>query len=345
MSRLSAWSWSGRSWRRFGAGVGIALASFALTTGCGGASSPATTTHPPPTATSPTSPTTTPETTPPTQTGTAPSTGTSTVTRPSAPGTGTAAAALAHLQIKGRAPKTGYSRDEFGGGWASVAGCATRDRILQRDLTEKTYLAGSTCRVRRGTLDDPYTGTAVNYVRGGASEVDIDHVVALMDAWQKGAQQWSAARRETFANDPLELLAVSAAANRAKGDGDAATWLPPNKSFRCHYVARQIAVKRRYRLWVTQAEHDAMARVLARCPNLRLPDAGPPPPVAARPARPPRSARRTAPGSKTAGSGQGRHFANCAAVRAAGLAPLRRGTPDYQANPHLDRDKDGLACE
>ena len=107
-------------------------------------------------------------------------------------------------------------------------------------------------------LADPYTATAIRFVRGGASEVDIDHVVALGDAWQTGAQQWSHERRVRFANDPLNLFAVDASANRQKGDSDAASWLPPNKRFRCDYVAGQIAVKRRYRGWVTSAEHDAM---------------------------------------------------------------------------------------
>lgn len=225
-----------------------------------------------------------------------------------------------------------------------MAGCYTRDRILSRDLFDKTYVAGDTCRVQSGTLHDLYTGDTIRYVRGGASEVDIDHVVALMDAWQKGAQQWSATKRKTFANDPLGLLATSSTVNRAKGDGDAATWLPPNKSFRCVYVARQIAVKHRYGVWVTSAERDAMARVLARCPNQRLPRARPAPRVSAPSPRRPRP-RPGHPPSENPGSGQGRVFANCAAVRAAGLAPLRRGTPDYEANPHLDRDNDGLACE
>ncbi len=262
---------------------------------------------------------------------------------------GTALAALADLPIKGRAPKTGYSRDQFGGGWATVAGCDTRDRILARDLTSKTFVAGGGCRVQTGLLDDPYTAQMIRFVRGGASEVDIDHVVALSDAWQKGAQQWPASRRVAFANDPLNLLAVAAEANRAKGDGDAATWLPPNKRFRCAYVARQIAVKRRYHAWVTRAEHDAMARVLGPCPGEKLPQAAAlpipavPAPAARAQATTPRRHHTATP--HTTGSGHGRVFANCAAVRAAGLAPLRRGTPDYEANPHLDRDKDGLACE
>jgi hypothetical protein len=183
-------------------------------------------------------------------------------------------AALEELPVKGRAPKTGYSRDEFGGGWGTAMGCDTRDRILRRDLTERTYKVGSNCRVQSGTLNDPYTGDTIDYVRGNGSNIDIDHVVALGDAWQKGAQQWSAAKRKMFANDPLNLLAVGAAVNRTKGDGDAATWLPPKKGFRCDFVARQIAVKRKYGLWVTSAERDAMAHILAKCPEQRLPGGG-----------------------------------------------------------------------
>jgi hypothetical protein len=258
---------------------------------------------------------------------------------------GTALDALAALPVKGRAPKTGYSRKQFGDGWATVAGCDTRDRILARDLTSKTYKARDDCRVQSGLLKDPYTAERIRFVRGGASEVDIDHVVALLDAWQKGAQQWSRGRRVAFANDRLNLLAVDAHSNRAKGDGDAATWLPPNKRFRCEYVAIQIAAKRKYGAWVTQAEHDAMASVLASCPREHLPRASDlrAAPAAIGPVTQPRQHATSAP-SRT-GSARGRVFANCAAVRAAGLAPLRRGTADYRANPHLDRDKDGLACE
>ncbi len=179
--------------------------------------------------------------------------------------------ALAGLAVKGRAPKTGYGREQFGDGWASVNGCDTRDRILTRDLTHRTYRPGDHCEVHSGVLHDPYAAERVDYVRGDESGVDIDHVVALSDAWQKGAQRWSRARRIAFANDPLELLAVDEHSNRSKGDADAATWLPPNKPFRCAYVARQIAVKRRYGVWVTRAEHNAIAPVLSRCPGQRLP--------------------------------------------------------------------------
>jgi len=263
---------------------------------------------------------------------------------PTRPG-GSAQAALDALPVKGRAPKTGYSRGQFGDGWATVAGCDMRDRILRRDLRGDAFASGDRCEVLRGRLDDPYTATAVTFVRGGAPDVDIDHVVALGDAWQKGAQQWSAAKRKRFANDPLNLLAVDADTNRAKGDGDAATWLPPNRRFRCDYVARQVAVKRRYAAWVTRAEHDAIARVLARCPGQTLPRAGGVR-VPVDSVRPEAAAPAPRPPSRSGSpSGSGRVFRDCAAVRAAGLAPLRRGTKDYAANPGLDRDKDGLACE
>lgn len=179
--------------------------------------------------------------------------------------------ALSEIAVKGRAPKTGYSRAQFGDGWTSVGGCDTRNIILARDL--KPVATNDNCQVTSGTLNDPYTGKTIRFQRGSGSsdDVQIDHVVALSDAWQKGAQQLSPERRIELANDPLELLAVDGPANQQKSDGDAATWLPPNKAFRCQYVARQIAVKRKYGLWVTAAEKDAMTRILTSCPGQELP--------------------------------------------------------------------------
>lgn len=174
-----------------------------------------------------------------------------------------ALAALETLEVKGRAPKTGYSRDQFGGGWAKVQGCSTRDIILYRDL-QSASLEGE-CSVTRGVLNDPYTGKHIIFSKDDASAVQIDHVVALSDAWQKGAQQLTATLRKQLANDPLELLAVDGPANQIKGDGDAATWLPENKAFRCEYIERQIQVKQKYQLWVTEAEKQAMQKVLGSC--------------------------------------------------------------------------------
>jgi hypothetical protein len=180
--------------------------------------------------------------------------------------------ALETLQVRGKAPRTGYSREVFGPAWFDVDRnrCNTRDDILARDLVER-QMDGS-CRVLAGVLyPDPYTGENIRFVRG-ASLVDIDHVVALAQAWESGAWQWRFPQRVRFANDPLNLLAVSARANRQKGDREAAAWLPANRSFRCPFIARQIAVKAKYRLSVTPAEKTAMQRVLQRCPDERLPD-------------------------------------------------------------------------
>jgi hypothetical protein len=184
---------------------------------------------------------------------------------------GSASTALDTLEIKGRAPKTGYARTQFGDGWESKQGCDTRNIILHRDLTRVTV--NSACQIVSGTLNDPYTGKIITFQRGDASSqlVQIDHVVALSNAWQTGAQQLSPVERVALANDPLELLAVDGAANQQKSDGDAATWLPPNKPFRCQYVARQVAVKQKYHLWVTAAEKTAIQTVLATCPGQTLP--------------------------------------------------------------------------
>jgi Protein of unknown function (DUF1524) len=215
------------------------------------------------------------------------------------PSSGRALAGLATLPVKGRAPMTGYSRAQFGPAWTddvSVAGghngCDTRNDILRRDLTMVAVKSGTRgCVVATGVLHDPYASATIHFVRGETTSeaVQIDHVVALGDAWQTGAQQLSLTVRTNLANDPLELLAVSGPANDQKGDADAATWLPPNKGFRCQYVARQVAVKMRYRLWVTPAERAAITRVLVTCPGQTLPNGGPPSvtPSAPAPAPPP----------------------------------------------------------
>ena len=260
---------------------------------------------------------------------------------------GTALAAIARLTVKGRAAKTGYTRAQFGQAWYDVDrnGCDTRNDILRRDL--KSRQMKNTCKVMAGTLaPDPYTGTSIRFIYGGASEVDIDHLVALSDAWQKGAARWAAGKRLALANDPLNLLAVDSSTNRSKGDGDAATWLPPNKSFRCTYVSRQVAVKGKYGLWVTAAEREAMVRVLTTCPAMGLPGPGSAStqsaaPRAAQPA--PQPARAPAPVVPAPPAGAAVYYANCTAVRAAGAAPIHRGEPGYA--PKLDRDGDGIGCE
>ena len=173
---------------------------------------------------------------------------------------------LEELEVKGRAPKTGYSREQFYDGWPIVDGCSLRQKILKREFGDTAVLEG--CNVVAGEFDEPYTGEhRVFNNREEVSQIQIDHVVALSDAWQKGAQYKTYEVRNQIATDPLDLLAVDGPANEQKSDGDAATWLPKNKKFRCQYVARQVSVKYKYGLWVTKAEKEAIMRILENCPN------------------------------------------------------------------------------
>jgi len=269
-------------------------------------------------------------------------------------GAGDVSVELANLEalpVKGRAPKTGYEREMFGPAWSDDVtvpdghnGCDTRNDILRRDLVDIEIKPGTNgCVVLSGMLHDPYTGTAIVFQRGrGTSRaVQIDHVVALSDAWQKGAQQWDDLTRRNFANDPLNLQATSGPINEQKADGDAATWLPPNKSYRCAYVSRIVEVKSGYGLWVTQAEHDAIARVLTgECGASTGGPAPPEPADGTSPAQPP-------PGEPVPflapDDGPSVYFPNCAAARAAGAAPILAGQPGYRSG--LDGDGDGIACE
>ena len=188
----------------------------------------------------------------------------------------TATSVLMTLPVKGRAAKTGYTRAQFGQTWADVDrnGCDTRNDMLKRDLTEIVFkIKTRNCVVESGVMLDRYSGETINFVRGNVTsmEVQIDHVVALSNSWQTGAFKLSVIQRTALANDPLNLFAVKGRLNSQKGDGDAATWLPPLKSFRCAYVAQQIAVKAKYSLWVTPPEKDAMVRILTACPKQVLP--------------------------------------------------------------------------
>lgn len=173
---------------------------------------------------------------------------------------------LERLEVKGRAPKTGYKREEFYDGWPTVEGCSLRQRIIKRELGDTAVLEG--CDVVAGEYDEPYTGEHMVFTeKSQISKIQIDHVVALSDAWQKGAQYMEYEVRNQMATDPLNLLAVDGKANGQKSDGDAATWLPANKAFRCQYVARQVSVKYKYGLWVTEAEKEAIGKVLQNCPS------------------------------------------------------------------------------
>ena len=294
--------------------ITVVLAAVVLLSGCGGSSangvvasagSDRSSTSTPDTAETPSQTEASPTPVAPALPATAP-----TIDKPTPPVAGTALAAVAKLTVKGRAPKTGYTRDQFGQAWFDTDrnGCDTRNDILRRDLVSRQMQ--NPCKVLAGTLaPDPYTGRSIRFVYGGASEVDIDHLVALSDAWQKGAASWPAGKRLALANDPLNLLAVNASTNRSKGDGDTATWLPSNKAYRCTYVAKQVAVKGKYDLWVTSAEREAMVRVLATCPTMVLPRPGSAPALAALPsaanppAPPPEPAPRAAPAPVAPGNG------------------------------------------
>jgi hypothetical protein len=185
-----------------------------------------------------------------------------------------AVSVLNKLEVKGRAPKTGYSRAQFLH-WSDPDrnGCDARNDTLKRDLKNAGFKSDTNeCKVISGELIDPFSGKILSFnLTTSASNIDIDHVVSLSNAWQTGAAYFSKEIRSNLANDPLNLLAVDAKLNRQKGDGDAATWLPPLKSYRCEYVSRQVAVKFKYSLWVTAPEKSAMMNILQKCSNQRIP--------------------------------------------------------------------------
>lgn len=257
---------------------------------------------------------------------------------------GSALALLDGIEAKGRAAKTGYDRDLFGQRWADTDrnGCDTRNDILARDLTKITYKPGTgNCKVLGGTLVGSYTRTTIIFSIDRAQEVHIDHVVALSDAWQKGAQQWEPNRRLAFANDPLNLLAVHGPTNSSKGDSDAASWLPPNKAFRCRYVARQVAVKAKYDLWMTAAEKDASRRVLDSCPNEPAPSSAHP---TLAPGGKPAAPAPAAPQSRQTGGASDPDYGTCKDAKAAGKGPYYADRdPEYAY--YRDGDGDGVACE
>lgn len=179
---------------------------------------------------------------------------------------------LAKLPIKKSESGTDYQRSNFSSGWAKWKSCNVRQKILARDIKNAT-MASNGCTITGGQLHDPYTGHILDMKTKSevAKKVQIDHVVALSNAWKTGARYLTAETRKQLANDDLNLIAVSSQANQEKSDGDASTWLPSNLAFRCAYVARQIAVKIRYSLWVTRPEYDAMTAVLSNCHNQPMP--------------------------------------------------------------------------
>jgi hypothetical protein len=296
------------------------------------------------TSTTATAQSTAPATSASSTTSTAPEPTTPATTAPSAPGDGgDAAAVLAGLPVAPLNSAVPYERtQDFGPAWADVDhnGCDTRNDILHRDLTGVEVRPGThDCVVVAGTLQDLYTGTSMPFLKAQASRVQIDHIVPLHAAWMLGAYSWPYAQRLAFANDPSNLLAVDGHNNEAKGDSLADTWVPPNQAEWCDYARRTVTVHAAYHLPVTSAEKAALARLLGTCAA-----AAPVPLPAPSPAPGGATAPAPAPAPTAAPSGGGSvYYANCAAVRAAGKAPLYRGDPGYRAG--LDRDDDGVACE
>jgi len=181
--------------------------------------------------------------------------------------------------------------------------------------------------------------------------------VALSDAWQKGAQQLSKDQRLMFANDPLNLQATDGPTNGQKGDGDAATWLPPNNAYRCTYVSRQISAKAIHGLWVTQAERDAMAGVLSNCAGqpaaatqpapvvmTPAPKPAPKPTPAPAPTPTPKPIPKPAPAPKPANPGDTKNCSDFSTWREA-QNWYEKYFPYYGDVAKLDGNNDGIACE
>lgn len=185
------------------------------------------------------------------------------------------------LEVRDKDPFRGFDREQlFGKGWLDLDGddCNTRNEVLARDLENVQYRAATNttpahCVVQSGVLHDKYTGETIDFKRSQETSdaVQIDHVVALGNVWRTGGQQLSQPEREAIANDPLNLEAVKGQVNQDKQSQDASEWLPPARDYRCAYVARQIAVKAKYGLWVTPAEKQAMTGVLKGCPREPIP--------------------------------------------------------------------------
>lgn len=178
---------------------------------------------------------------------------------------------LQELRVRHDRGAGGYDRAYFGEPWADIDGngCDTRNDILKRDLQDLRFRKGSSCVVSRGILHDPYVGVTIDFKRGPDTSplVQIDHVVALGDAWRAGASEWSPAERQEFANDPNNLLAVEGQANQDKESSRADQWMPPREEYWCDYVTRQIDVKYEWDLTITEREREAMVRALSTCPG------------------------------------------------------------------------------
>lgn len=248
---------------------------------------------------------------------------------------------LAGLAVNAEKPD-GYDRDFFAD-WIDRGSCDVREVVLARQDRED-----GRCGADAGAWVSPYDGE----MESDPSELDVDHLVPLSEAWASGAFSWSAARRAAFSNDlrPYALIAVTASSNRSKSDGDPVEWMPENNGFSCQYLARWVAVKYRWGLSVDVLERKFLKFEIARCPGIAVVlnrDAVVPVPAAL--AGSSGVPRTMEPGSGTAGSSSGEValdpiYSSCEEALANGFGDYLRGRdPEY--NYYEDRDDDGLVCE
>ncbi|MDK1349204.1 HNH endonuclease family protein [Streptomyces sp. 378] len=181
-------------------------------------------------------------------------------TLPGVPGVAQAREELAGLEVTAHGSMSGYSRAKFPH-WAEQDSCDTRETVLERDGTD--VKRDDECRAVSGKWVSVYDDEAFT----DASELDIDHTVPLANAWRSGASTWSQEKRKAFANDLTlpQLLAVSAASNRSKGDQGPDEWQPPSKTYWCTYARSWVSVKATYKLSVTGAEKDMLGEMLDTC--------------------------------------------------------------------------------
>lgn len=243
--------------------------------------------------------------------------------------------------------RSGYQRTLFNH-WRDADGdsCDTREEVLIRQ-SQVSAQVGPGCRVYSGRWTSAYDAVVVT----DPSTLDIDHVVALAEAWDSGASRWSFTTRQAFANDLAftgSLIAVTASSNRSKSDRDPAEWLPGNSAYRCTYVTTWIAVKYRWSLSIDSAEKSALQRQVTACGN----------PHITLPAKAPISLGGGTGGGGTGGSGTGGsgtggggtgggtdpRFDTCTAAKAAGYGPYYRGS-DTEYSWYRDADSDGIVCE
>jgi hypothetical protein len=168
---------------------------------------------------------------------------------------------LAQLTVSDQRPPSGFRRDEWPS-WRDIDGdgCDAREQALIAASTPPAVTAKG-CEVVSGTWVSAYDGRPTN----DPGDVDIDHVVPLANAFASGGDRWSTDQRVQYANDQRDLWAVSASANRSKGDRAPDQWRPPRHEVWCEYARRWIAIKVRWSLTATTTERDALGQMLETC--------------------------------------------------------------------------------